>query len=59
MLRLAVNEETLVPYMNDAGGRMLKAGRNCWRERTDRLARIVDAADYFRYVKSAMLKAQQ
>ena len=45
--------------MNDVSGRMLTVGRNCWRiERAERLALIVDAADYFRHVKSAMLKAQ-
>ncbi|MDP3692892.1 phospholipase D-like domain-containing protein [Bradyrhizobium sp.] len=45
--------------MNDESGRMLSVGRNCWRiERAQRLALIVDAADYFRHVKSAMLKAQ-
>lgn len=38
---------------------MLRAGRNCWRiERAQRLALIVDAADYFRHVKYAMLKAR-
>ena len=45
--------------MNDVSGQMLKVGQNCWRiERSERLALIVDAADYFRHVKSAMLKAQ-
>src|SRR5512134_2670071 len=39
--------------------RMLVPGRTCWRiERADRLALIVDAADYFRLAKAAMLKAQ-
>lgn len=34
-------------------------GRNCWRiERADRMAVIVDAEDYFRAVKEAMLHAQ-
>ena len=38
---------------------MLTVGRNCWRiERARRLALIVDAADYFRHAKSAMLRAQ-
>ena len=45
--------------MNDVSGQMLKVSRNCWRiERSERLALIVDAADYFRHVKSAILKAQ-
>ena len=45
--------------INDVSGQMLKEGRNCWRiERSERLALIVDAADYFRHAKSAMLKAQ-
>jgi phosphatidylserine/phosphatidylglycerophosphate/cardiolipin synthase-like enzyme len=39
--------------------RLLVPGRTCWRiERADRLALIVDAADYFRLAKAAMLKAQ-
>ena len=38
---------------------ILEVGRNCWRiERADRMALIIDAADYFRHVKSSMLKAQ-
>jgi phospholipase D1/2 len=38
---------------------LLVPGRTCWRiERADRLALIVDAADYFRLAKAAMLKAQ-
>ena len=45
--------------MNDESVGMLTAGRNCWRiARAERLALIVDAADYFRHVKSAMLKAR-
>jgi hypothetical protein len=33
--------------------------RTCWRvERADQLACIIDAADYFRQVKAAMLRAQ-
>jgi phosphatidylserine/phosphatidylglycerophosphate/cardiolipin synthase-like enzyme len=39
--------------------RLLVPGRTCWRiERADRLALIVDAANYFRLAKAAMLKAQ-
>jgi phospholipase D1/2 len=38
---------------------MLQAGRNCWRiERAQRAALIVDAADYFRLARQAMLKAR-
>ncbi|MDP1583053.1 MAG: phospholipase D-like domain-containing protein [Bradyrhizobium sp.] len=45
--------------MNDENERILTVGRNCWRiARARRLALIVDAADYFRHAKSAMLKAQ-
>jgi phosphatidylserine/phosphatidylglycerophosphate/cardiolipin synthase-like enzyme len=41
------------------GEPLLVRGRNCWRiERANRLALIVDAADYFRRVKAAMLKAK-
>jgi phosphatidylserine/phosphatidylglycerophosphate/cardiolipin synthase-like enzyme len=40
------------------GDRLLAPGRTCWRiERADRFAFIVDAADYFRLAKAAMLKA--
>ena len=39
--------------------RLLVPGRTCWRiERANRFALIVDAADYFRTAKAAMLKAQ-
>ncbi len=39
--------------------RILKPGETCWRiEPASRLALIVDAADYFRLVKAAMLKAR-
>jgi phosphatidylserine/phosphatidylglycerophosphate/cardiolipin synthase-like enzyme len=39
--------------------RILKPGETCWRiEPARRLAVIVDAADYFRLVKAAMLKAR-
>ncbi len=38
---------------------ILAPGRNCWRiEHASRLALIVDAADYFRAVKSAILEAR-
>ncbi len=39
--------------------RALVPGRTCWRrEQADRFALIVDAADYFRFAKAAMLEAQ-
>jgi phosphatidylserine/phosphatidylglycerophosphate/cardiolipin synthase-like enzyme len=38
---------------------LLVPGQTCWRiEKANRLALIVDAADYFRLVKAAMLKAK-
>jgi phospholipase D1/2 len=38
---------------------VLRPGHTCWRiEQADRVALIVDAADYFRAARSAMLKAQ-
>ncbi|HEX8414509.1 MAG TPA: phospholipase D-like domain-containing protein [Sphingomicrobium sp.] len=38
---------------------MLDVGRNCWRiERAQRAALIVDAADYFRLAREAMLRAR-
>ncbi|MGE2836220.1 phospholipase D-like domain-containing protein [Mycobacterium sp. SMC-4] len=41
-------------------GRLLVAGQTCWRTATaDRLAVIVDAADYFHHVKAAMLRARR
>jgi phospholipase D1/2 len=37
---------------------VLEPGRNCWRiERADRASLIVDAADYFRLARQAMLQA--
>lgn len=39
---------------------VLEPGRTCWRiARADRLTCIVDAADYFRHAKSAMLQAEK
>lgn len=38
---------------------MLKLGHNCWRiERSTRAALIVDAADYFRLARQAMMRAK-
>ncbi|MBB4348285.1 MULTISPECIES: phospholipase D-like domain-containing protein [Rhizobiaceae] len=39
---------------------ILKEGETCWRiAQADRLSIIIDAADFFRYAKSAMAKAQR
>ena len=39
---------------------ILRPGGNCWRiARADRASVIVDAADYFRVVRAAMLKAER
>ncbi|OBF81209.1 phospholipase [Mycobacterium sp. 852002-51163_SCH5372311] len=39
--------------------RLLTPGQTCWRiERADQFACIVDAADYFKHVKAAMLRAR-
>ncbi|MCV7420319.1 phospholipase [Mycobacterium yunnanensis] len=41
------------------GDRLLVPGQTCWRiERADRFAFIVDAADYFRHTKAAMVRAK-
>jgi len=38
---------------------LLEPGRNCWRiERAERASLIVDAADYFRLARQAMLRAR-
>ena len=38
---------------------MLEPGRNCWRiERANRAALIVDACDYYRLARQAMLQAK-
>ncbi|HET9426877.1 MAG TPA: phospholipase D-like domain-containing protein [Allosphingosinicella sp.] len=38
---------------------LLEPGRNCWRiERAERAALVVDAADYFRLARDAMLNAK-
>lgn len=42
-----------------AGELRLEPGRNCWRiERASRAALVVDAADYFRLAREAMLRAR-
>jgi phospholipase D1/2 len=45
--------------MERAAVQVLRPGQTCWRiEQADRVALIVDAADYFQIARSAMLKAQ-
>ena len=45
--------------MTDSGDAVLRPGRSCWRiEPAERFALIIDAADYFRHAKAAMLKAR-
>jgi phosphatidylserine/phosphatidylglycerophosphate/cardiolipin synthase-like enzyme len=49
--------------MNDAArpapGTILQPGQNCWRvEKAERVAIIIDAAEYFRAARSAMLAAE-
>jgi phospholipase D1/2 len=40
--------------------RLLTPGETCWRvERSDNFAPIVDAADYFRHCKAAMMRAER
>lgn len=47
------------PAASDTDSRVLVPGRTCWRiEVAERFALIVDAADYFRHAKAAMLKAK-
>ncbi len=44
---------------HDPDGPLLDVGRNCWRiARADQAALIVDAADYFRLARAAMLGAR-
>lgn len=39
---------------------LLEPGRNCWRTvKADRAAVVIDAADYYRHAKRAMLKARR
>lgn len=47
------------PAMQHTGKNVLVPGRTCWRiEPADRFALIIDAAEYFRHAKAAMLKAR-
>lgn len=46
--------------MDDDTPHLLEPGRNCWRvARAGRASVVVDAADYYRLAKRAMLKARQ
>ena len=46
--------------MPSPDGHLLTPGDTCWRTaRADQFAYIIDGADYFRHVKTAMLGAQQ
>jgi phospholipase D1/2 len=52
-------DASMKPALPDQHTPILSSGRNCWRiEHADRVAIIVDAADYFRAVKEAFLKAR-
>ena len=43
-----------------AADRIIQPGRNCWRvERADRFYCVQDAAEYFRLVRDALLRARQ
>ncbi|TVV75744.1 phospholipase D-like domain-containing protein [Sphingomonas solaris] len=44
----------------DDNGTLLKPGQNCWRvERASRVAVIIDADDYFKAARAAMMKAKK
>ena len=44
---------------DDAGAGLCEPGRNCWRvERAGRAALVIDAADYFRLARAAMIEAK-
>ncbi|WP_129790837.1 phospholipase D-like domain-containing protein [Sphingosinicella sp. CPCC 101087] len=48
-----------VPAPTEGEDSLLELGRNCWRiEQARRAALIVDAADYFRVARAAMLRAR-
>lgn len=52
-------DATMNASMSNRAVPILSVGRNCWRiDHADRVALIVDAADYFRAVKDAFLKAR-
>ncbi|MGZ8311041.1 MAG: phospholipase D-like domain-containing protein [Allosphingosinicella sp.] len=47
------------PPSSPTGQTPLRPGRNCWRiERSGRAALVVDAADYFRVARAAMMNAR-
>ncbi len=44
----------------EPGGQVLREGATCWQSvQADRMAVIIDAADYFRHLKTAILQAKQ
>jgi phosphatidylserine/phosphatidylglycerophosphate/cardiolipin synthase-like enzyme/uncharacterized membrane protein YdjX (TVP38/TMEM64 family) len=48
------------PSLPEPESRLLQPGRNCWRlEHADRFTLLIDAADYFRALRSALLKAER
>jgi phosphatidylserine/phosphatidylglycerophosphate/cardiolipin synthase-like enzyme len=54
--RRAVN---FVETLGVPDDRLLTPGQTCWRvARADRFASVIDAADYFKHAKAAMLRAQ-
>lgn len=47
-------------WMPDTSGPILQPGRNCWRQETvDRLVMLLDNADYFAALKSALERAKR
>ena len=56
--RFVVTMDSIARIAEDKGP-LLEPGRNCWRiARADRAALVVDAADYFRLARQAMLQAR-
>lgn len=46
--------------MNDDGGTLIRPGHNAWRvEHAEKVSVVVDAEDYFRAARDAMLKAKR
>ena len=49
-----------MPQTHDRTDSILRPGDTCWRiERADRAAMIVDAADYFRHLRAALIRAER
>jgi phosphatidylserine/phosphatidylglycerophosphate/cardiolipin synthase-like enzyme len=54
-----VHAEPLVESVSVPDDRLLNPGQTCWRvARADQFACIIDAAEYFKHVKAAMLRAR-